>query len=255
MKATAFVQPDTDTLVIDVSGANPDFPQTAQLKLWEPRTPQALTRGKMGLLVESWIDDKNPESSGRPFASLSAITVDGRDVVAAVSDPLTITISFKPDRDGHFRVLVASPHFDGTGNPTALAQAALSVPPQATHRSWWHAFWNRAAVIKISSKDRVGEYMENLRNIYLFCAAAEKGDEYPGSQAGSSRHALVRARRPPVGFFRLLALESAYASCTQPRRGRARVECSLLQSLSRKPAEHRGLDEEEHGGTSWSLCA
>jgi hypothetical protein len=39
-------------------------------------------------------------------------------------------------------------------------------------------------VIKISSKDLAGEYMENLRNIYLFCAAAEKGVEYPGSQAG-----------------------------------------------------------------------
>jgi hypothetical protein len=184
IKATAYVQPDTDTLVIDVSGANPDSPQTAQLKLWQPRTPQTLTRGKIGLLSQSWIDNKNPESSGRPFGSLSAITVDARDVVAAVSDPLTITVSFTPYTDGHFRVLVAAPHFDGSGNPMALVQAALSVPPRATHRSWWHAFWNRAAVIKISSKDLVGEYMENLRNIYLFCAAAEKGVEYPGSQAG-----------------------------------------------------------------------
>src|SRR5260370_6346436 len=66
----------------------------------------------------------------------------------------------------------------------ALVQAALAAPPQSTHRSWWHAFWNRAAVIKISSKDLVGEDMENLRNISLFCAAAEKGVEYPGSQAG-----------------------------------------------------------------------
>jgi hypothetical protein len=81
------VQPDTDTLIVDVSGANPDSPQTAQLKLWQPRTPQALTRGKIGLLSQSWIDNKNPESSGRIFGSLSAITADAGDVVAAVSDP------------------------------------------------------------------------------------------------------------------------------------------------------------------------
>lgn len=74
------MQPDTDTPVIDVSGANPDSSQTAQLKLWEPRDPQGLTQGKMGLLVESWTDNKNPESSGRPFGSLSVITVDARDV-------------------------------------------------------------------------------------------------------------------------------------------------------------------------------
>jgi hypothetical protein len=29
-----------------------------------------------------------------------------------------------------------------------------------------------------------GEYMENLRNIYLFVAAIEEGEEFPGSQAG-----------------------------------------------------------------------
>ena len=53
-----------------------------------------------------------------------------------------------------------------------------------THKNWWHAYWNRAATIKISSQDGSGEYLENMRNIYLFAAAAEKGEEYPGSQAG-----------------------------------------------------------------------
>ena len=54
----------------------------------------------------------------------------------------------------------------------------------ATHKSWWHNYWNHAATIKITSQDGTGEYLENLRNIYLFAAAAEKGTEYPGSQAG-----------------------------------------------------------------------
>src|SRR5260370_22241176 len=64
IKATAYVQPDTDTLIIDVSGANPDSSQTAQLKLWQPRTPQTLTQGKIGLLYQSWLLNHTPDSSG-----------------------------------------------------------------------------------------------------------------------------------------------------------------------------------------------
>ena len=115
---------------------------------------------------------------------MSAITADGRDVSASVTDPLTITVSFKPNADGHFRVIVAAPHFDGKGDAQAIARPALAAGTPAAHKTWWHAYWNHAATIKISSRDGSGEYLENMRNIYLFAAAAEKGDEYPGSQAG-----------------------------------------------------------------------
>ena len=40
MAATAYVQPGTDTLIIDVTGAKAEEPQTAQLKLWEPTSNQ-----------------------------------------------------------------------------------------------------------------------------------------------------------------------------------------------------------------------
>jgi alpha-L-fucosidase 2 len=182
--ATAFVEPRTDTLVIDVTGANPNEPQTVVLKLWEPRTPRATADGPSGFLSESWVDNKNPGASGRAFGSLSAITAQGRDVSAAVTDPRTVTVSFKPQEDGHYRVIVAAPHYDGTGDARNVALASLSADPDGAHVSWWKDFWTRAAVIKISSKDGAGEYMENLRNIYLFVAAIEKGVEYPGSQAG-----------------------------------------------------------------------
>ena len=184
MTATAYVEPDTDTLIVDVTGAQPDETQTALLKLWAPRTPQALAEKQMGLLFESWLDDKDPQPSGRPFGSLSAITAQGRDVSAAITDPLTITIAFKPYADGHFRIVVAAPHYEGKGTAKTVADQALSVEPVAAHELWWHDLWERAAVIKITSKDGAGEYMENLRNIYLFVAAIEKGVEYPGSQAG-----------------------------------------------------------------------
>ncbi|MEO6965338.1 MAG: glycoside hydrolase [Acidobacteriaceae bacterium] len=184
MTAKAYVQPDTDTLVIDVTGALPAEQQTAQLRLWEPRTAQTLAKGRVGMLWQHWKDNKNPGFSGRSFGSLSAITALGRDVSVAVTSPLTITVSFKPYPDGHFRILVAAPQYNGTQNAAAIAHTALSVISPSTHRAWWHAFWNRTGMIKITSQDGVGEYMENLRNIYLFDAAAEKGVEFPGSQAG-----------------------------------------------------------------------
>jgi alpha-L-fucosidase 2 len=184
MTAVAYVEPDTDALVVDVTGADPDKPQTAQLRLWAPRVPNAAAEGSAGLLSEAWLDDKNPESSGRAFGSLSAITAQGRDVSAAVTDPLTITVSLRPYEDGHFRIVIASPHYDGKENAQTIVRSALSSTPAIAHRTWWRNFWNRAAVIRISSKDGSGEYMENLRNIYLYVAAIEKGVEFPGSQAG-----------------------------------------------------------------------
>lgn len=184
MTATVFVEPNTDALIVEVTGANPNQVQTARLKLWAPRNPHVEAVGKMGLLSQFWLDNKNPESSGRAFGSLSAITAEGRNVSASVTDPLTVTVSFKPFEDGHFRIIAASPHYDGKDNANDIASRALLPEPDAAHSSWWRDFWQRAAVIKVTSRDGAAEYMENLRNIYLFVAAIEKGVEYPGSQAG-----------------------------------------------------------------------
>jgi len=184
MTAKAYVQPGTDLLVIEVTGAKPQEPQTAQLRLWQPRTVQSAAQGKVGTLWQHWIDNKNPGFSGRPFGTLSAITAEGRGVSVAATDPLTMTVSFKPWADGRFRILAAAPSFDGRQQASTAARAALSAARTVAHQAWWHNFWNRCAAIKISSQDGAGEYLENLRNLYLFDAVAEKGVEYPGSQAG-----------------------------------------------------------------------
>jgi hypothetical protein len=184
MTATVYVQPNTDTLVIDVKGAKPSETQSAFLKLWAPRVPNAAVSDAVGILSEAWVDNKNPESSGRPFGSLSAITAEGRNVSVKVADARTVEVSFQPFADGHFRVLAAAPHFDGSGDIFGIVRPAVTGVNSETHRSWWHTFWNRAGLIRVHSGDGAGEYMENLRNIYLFSAAAERGTEYPGSQAG-----------------------------------------------------------------------
>ena len=184
MTATAFVEPATDALVIRVTGADPERMQIARLQLWAPRNPNAMAKGRVGLLAESWVDDTRPESSGRAFGSLSAITAEARDVSASVTDPRTVTLSFKPDADGHFRIVVAAPHYDGKGDAQSIAEHAVLLRGGSNHKAWWQSFWSRAGLIKITSKDGVGEYMENLRHIYLYVAACEKGAEFPGSQAG-----------------------------------------------------------------------
>lgn len=184
MTLIAYVQPDTDVLVVDVTGAKPNEPQTALLNLWPPREPRAQVNGIIGALSEEWLDNKNPESSGRPFGSLSAITAEGRGVSVKVVDSRSISVSFRPYPDGHFRIVVAAPHFDGSGDLFKIVRRTLAKSKPEIHKIWWHHFWNRAAVIKVHSTDGAGDYMENLRNIYLFSAAAERGGEYPGSQAG-----------------------------------------------------------------------
>jgi alpha-L-fucosidase 2 len=184
MTATVYMQPHTDKMIVDVTGAEADHVQTAKLYLWPPRNPHAAIAGGTGILSQAWIDNKAPGASGRSFGALSAITAEGRGLSVAITDPRTIALSFKPYPDGHFRIIIAAPHYDGSRTAQAVVTSALVQTNETGHKLWWHAFWHKAATIKITSADGVGDYMENLRNIYLYAAAAEKGEEYPGTQAG-----------------------------------------------------------------------
>lgn len=188
MTLTAFVETDRDVLVVDVTGADPQKEQTVELRLWEPRKPRSSAHGGIAWLAEGWLDDKNPGASGGPFGSLAILTVDARDVSATVTGPLMETVRFRPDLKGHFRVLVAAPHYDGTGDAADAAQSTVAMlrdhADVSTHAAWWAAFWRRAGLIRVTSADGVGEYMENLRTIYLYVATCERGEEWPGTQAG-----------------------------------------------------------------------
>ncbi len=187
MTARVWVQEASDTVIVDVNGADPAKLQTALLKLWEPRTPKATAHGAVGLLAQSWLDNEDPGASNSRFGALSAITVEGTEASATISDGRTVAVTFRPDSHGHYRVIVASPHYDGDkGSNTAerIATQALAHRNPQEHLQWWHDYWQRARFMKISSPDGVGEYMENLRAIYLFSAAAESKGTFPGSQAG-----------------------------------------------------------------------
>jgi alpha-L-fucosidase 2 len=133
---TAYVQVSTDTFVVDVTGADPNTTQTAILRLWEPRKPNATTANKVGMLVQAWIDHYGPEASGETFGALAAITATGRDVSAAVSSPRSVTVTFKPAEDGHFRVMVASPHYNGVQGQLASIDSALANSDPQEHIAW-----------------------------------------------------------------------------------------------------------------------
>lgn len=186
MKATAYVEPNRDVLVIAVTGAPPDTLQTAVLHLWAPRHPAIVCQSRVGILSETWKDSTEAGASGETFGSLAAITAQARDVTVRTQGPLAVEVSFRPNLDGTFRLLIASPEWKG-GDALKTAMRVLSPnqePSPEEHRRWWNDFWKHAGLMKLSSKDNSAEYFENLRTIDLYTAAAESQDRFPGSQAG-----------------------------------------------------------------------
>jgi len=186
---TAYVRSDDAELVVDVTGADPNATQTAQVKLWSGRSPSASASGAVAALAETWQD--NPTGgSGQTFGSLAAVTAGGRNVASSIPNASTAQVSFQPNADGTFRVIAASPTWTG-GNALTAANAVLNGDATASpatitaaHLAWWHNYWSAAGLIRITSGDGSGDYVENLRTLYLYDAAAQSRGTVPGSQAG-----------------------------------------------------------------------
>ena len=186
LTATAFIQKSADVFELDVSGADPAVLQTAILKLWEPRHPVLQAADGFAVISETWQDTVEAGASGQTFGSLAAVRAEARDVRIEKTSPLSLTVSFHPRADGTFRILVAAPGWRGGDAEKAAApilDAAAKLTPD-DHRNAWHAFWDHAFLMKLSSPDGLAEYFENLRIIDLYTAAGESTDRFPGSQAG-----------------------------------------------------------------------
>jgi len=179
------VDPQLDRVVVDVTGANPNVEQTVLLKLWQPRSPTVVVTATEVGLAEHWTDDELPGASGLPFGSLAGIRVVARDAASRKVDDRTVATTFHAMPDGHYRVVIASPSFNGRQDPASLLWATLdpAVDVDAAHR-WWHNFWARVALIEASSPDGHAEYFETLRTLFLFYSAAQSRGAIPGSQAG-----------------------------------------------------------------------
>ena len=198
MSMKAWVSTAKDEMIIDVTGANPSLAQTASIFLWSGRNPTAAVSGKVGTLAETWADNSGFGASGQTFGSLAAITAGGRDVHTSVTSPTKITTTFKPNADGDYRVVVAAPHWaGGTATDTASQTATkligndANLPENALLSSqdrWWGSYWAHSGLVEMSSSDGSAAYIENLRTLYLYDAAAAfstTGTNY-GSQAGEA---------------------------------------------------------------------
>ncbi|HZC51757.1 MAG TPA: sugar-binding protein, partial [Mycobacterium sp.] len=193
MAMKAWVSTASDELIIDVSGANPGVTQTASVSLWSGRHPAAAVSGMTGTLAETWQDNSGYGASGQTFGTLAAITAHGRNVQASVASSTMVQLNFTPDANGDFRVVVAAPHWAGGDAAATAAQVIGSdatLPETALlgkQNEWWHQFWVHSGLVEMNSADGTAAYIENLRTLYLYDAAASsKEGTYFGSQAGEA---------------------------------------------------------------------
>jgi hypothetical protein len=189
MTATTYVRADAPEMIVEVTGADPSSMQSVQIQLWSPRAPMAQASGNVALLAETW-QDTGMGASNQTFGSLAAVTVGGQNVSASTVDSLTVKVTFQPNSDGSFRVVVASPTWTG-GDAMSTATMVLgsdataaSTSLQSGHLSFWHDYWSRVGLLKAMSSDGSASYFEALRTIYLYLTAADSRGVFPGSQAG-----------------------------------------------------------------------
>jgi hypothetical protein len=189
MTATIYVRADKDEIVVDVTGADPASTQTASAALWDGRSPTSAVAGTTGTLAETWVDS-GTGGTGKTFGSLLAITAGGKNITATRSDAKKVDLRFNPNPNGTFRVLIGAPHWTGGNAATAASTlfgsdaTATSASVKSAHLTWWHSFWRTADMVEINSADGSGQYMENLRTLYLYDEASLVRGTYPGTQAG-----------------------------------------------------------------------
>ncbi|MGZ0152286.1 glycosyl hydrolase family 95 catalytic domain-containing protein [Kribbella sp. WER1] len=181
MTARSYVRADADQFVLEVTGADPSKPQTADLKLWAGRTPAVSAAGGVAALAETFHD----AASGSITGAVAALTAHAQGVTASVVDPLTVRLTFRPNADGSYKLVVGVPSYRGGELRTAARKAVVETPSR--HLDWWHAFWAKAAPMRITSSDGTGEYVENLRTLQLYTMAASMRGDVP-----STHGAVVR---------------------------------------------------------------
>ena len=191
MTMQAWVPAGKDELIVNVTGASPGTRQTATLSLWSGRSPAAAASGAIGSLAQTWADNSQTGASGQTFGAMAAITAGGQNVTASVVSSTQVQVSFTPNSDGSFRIIVASPSWTG-GNPASTASSLIGGDTTASvasllsaQSSWWNSYWAGSGLIEASSSDGAAQYMENLRTLYLYDEAGlMHSGQYPGSQAG-----------------------------------------------------------------------
>ncbi|MGJ9412901.1 hypothetical protein ACHAAC_09350 [Aeromicrobium sp. CF4.19] len=181
ISARTWMRPDSDQLVVEVSGLDPREEQEAFLRLWGDRSPEATARGRVAALAETFTDDRNGHQSGQ----VAAMTVNGRSPKASVVDDREVKLSFRPRPDGTARILVGIPAWDGKALDKAMSKAVKERGnTRKAHEKWWSSFWKRAAPMRWDSPDGNARYFEAMRVQQLYMGASSQRGETPRSHGG-----------------------------------------------------------------------
>ena len=129
--------------------------------------------------------------TGKTFGSLAAVTAGGREVTSRVVDARTVEVAFKPNADGSFRVIIASPTWTG-GDAQATAAALIGTDATAStaslragHTDWWERYWAKLGLVRLTSADGSADYFENLRTLFLYVQGAAERGTFATGQAGT----------------------------------------------------------------------
>lgn len=178
-----YVHAERDLLVVEVTGADPDQRQTAELRLWNGRSPEVVVSDGIAALAEEFTDS----ASGERFGAVAAVTAMGRDVTAEQVGERSVEVTFLPEEDGSFRIVTGVP-FSVDEDPAAAALAAVEGATGSSanelaqgHRDWWHSFYQGLGHLRLQSDNGEAEYLETLRLLTLYTTAASMRGELPAS--------------------------------------------------------------------------
>ena len=185
MTATTYVRADKDELVVDVTGADQhdadrshqssDRPEPDGGCRWSDRD-DSRRRG--------WTRAASPAAPARRSAASPRSRPAAARVAARVVDARTNEVSFKPNADGTFRVIVGSPTWaggDAAGHERDSCSATTRPPPTcaALMSSGGRSYWAKVGLIRLQSTDGTADYMENLRTIFLYVAGRDGAQHVP----------------------------------------------------------------------------
>jgi hypothetical protein len=205
LKVTSFFRWSGEELVIDVQGAPPTEMVTVELSTYKntfntiaSNVPGAEVSGENCIAV-CGADGSLPNSyPGFRATQFLAAQAAGTNVVAA-SNASGATLTFKPNSNGTYRVVV--PVKIWTGNPVNLASlksealAATAAPLAtdsfasiiATQKTAFQAMWQNCSMIRLASKDGQTRYIEQMISLDTYIRLSAALTPIPAAGGGDTR--------------------------------------------------------------------
>ena len=239
MTATTYVRADKDELVVDVTGADPNSTQTARINLQTGRNPTAGADGAIARLAETWVDTGSVHRRHRQDVRLARRGHRRRPRTSprASSTRAPSRSPSSPTPTARSACIVGSPDVGRRRRrrPRAPRCSAATRPRPRTcaprHLQWWHDYWAKVGLMRLSSADGTADYMENLRTIFLYIEGATERGTFPTSQAGTNPLFNFSRDSPGLGRRPLLVLEPAHAA-RRPTSARATRTSTCRASAS-----------------------